>query len=482
MNNRPEDIALVISPSSWSQTMYSSGVVCLSAYLAEQGINSVILDSKLSPNRDECASNEDLLIDALRAMKPRIVGFSASHREFAEVVRLNRLVKALDPAITTIVGGSQPTYRATDFLSNGFDFVCRGEGEKTLHEFVQQVFAGSRHWNDIAGLSWFDGDCIINNPDRVMMTEDELNTVQNIALEKLDPRYFDISIGTIRGLPLRGGLLLTSRGCPFNCCYCGCNLIFGRKLRFRSLENIEREIAWLKNERQVEGVWIVDDTFTINHEHAIAVANLLHKYGMIWGCQSRVNSINETLIQALKERGCVQIDFGVESGSQRILDDIIGKKISVPEVKQAFTLAKKYGLRTLANFMLGLPGETKDDLAMTEQLADEISADVYIFCIATPLPGTRLYDMVGVPISPEEYSLLNWNGSSLTSRMNKSLIPDLVVERDRLYRKYIVTSFRRSLLNTFNYKYMLTQTGRLKRIGYAIRKFTEYLLKIVKMS
>lgn len=482
MISRSEDVVLVISPSLWSHTMYSSGVVSLSAYLEDQGIGSVILDSKLSPNRIPSLEDEQRIIAALREMKPRVVGFSASHREFAEVVRLNRSIKTLNPEIITIVGGSQATYRAADFLNNGFDFVCRGEGEKTLHEFVQQVFAGIRDWGGIAGLSWRYGDQIVTNPDRQIMTEGELNSVRSNALEKLDSRYFDISLGTIRGLPLRGGLLLTSRGCPFACCYCGCNLIFGRKLRMRSLENIEREIAWLKNERQVEGVWIVDDTFTIDHEHAIAVASLLKKYGMIWGCQSRVNSIDETLILAMNERGCVQIDFGVESGSQRILDEVIGKKISVAEVKQAFNLAKKHGLRTLANFMLGLPGETVADLAMTEKLADEISADVYIFCIATPLPGTRLYDMVEVTINPDEYALLNWNGSPLTARMNKSLIPDLVAERDRLYRKYIVTSFRRSLMNTFNYRYMLTQPGRMKRIGYAAAKFSEYLLKVVRMN
>jgi len=84
-------------------------------------------------------------------------------------------------------------------------------------------------------------------------------------------------------LPLKGALLLTSRGCPFNCSYCGCNLIFGRKLRFRSFENIEAEVKFLKEKLGIEGIWIVDDTFTIKKEHAIGVALILKKYGLIWG-------------------------------------------------------------------------------------------------------------------------------------------------------------------------------------------------------
>ena len=101
------------------------------------------------------------------------------------------------------------------------------------------------------------------------------------------------------------------------------------------------------------------------------------------------------------------MDFGVESGSQRILNEIINKRTTTRQVTNAFDLMKKYKIRSLANFMIGLPTETEEDFLATKRLADSIRADVYVFSIATPLPGTRLYEMVGEEISPFQYSLLD---------------------------------------------------------------------------
>ena len=106
------------------------------------------------------------------------------------------------------------------------------------------------------------------------MTEEELQTDVFSAYEKIDRRYFEVNVEIIRGLPLVGALLLTTRGCPYDCSFCGCGLIFGRGLRFRPLESIRKEIAYLKTEHRIEGIWIVDDTFTVNKQHAIAVARI----------------------------------------------------------------------------------------------------------------------------------------------------------------------------------------------------------------
>ena len=250
-------------------------------------------------------------------------------------------------------------------------------------------------------------------------------------------------MGIIRGLPLRGALLHTTRGCPYSCSFCGCNLIFGRNLRFRNLSVIEKEIKYLKEIKKIEGIWIIDDTFTINKEHIIGVAKILKKYNLIWGCQSRVNTINVELIRIMKENGCVQLDFGIESGSQRILDDIIGKRININQVINSFKLAKKYKIRTLANFMIGFPTETYNDLNKTIKLAKLIKADIYIFSIATPLPGTELYKMIGEEIKPEEYSLLDWNGGELTDRLNKSEIKNICEELNKInYYFFKTTLFR----------------------------------------
>ncbi len=430
---RKEDIVFIINPGLWSSYMYSSGVLCLSAYLRKNGFENIILDSAIA---DKKANNETLILDKIKELKPRVVCFSATHKEFDEVVRMNRAIKSAMPEVFTIVGGPQPTFRPEDFLHNGFDFVGIGEGEVTLYEFVREALGKAYRWNTIAGLYFNRNGKEIRNPPRPLMAREELNDIPILPYDKIDRKYFSFNADLIRGVPLRGAMMMTSRGCPFSCSFCGCALIFGRKIRFFSLGHIEREIKYLKERFGIQGIWISDDTFTVNIEHAIGVGGILKKYKIVWGCQSRVDTINEELIRTIKELGCVQIDIGVESGSQRILDDIIGKGTNIKQIEDAFRLTKKYKIRTLANIMIGLPTETYEDLKKTVALADRINADYYVFAIATPLPGTRLYEMVNEEITPQEYSQLDWNGSELMERINKSELRDLCGLWDMLTRKY----------------------------------------------
>lgn len=466
-HRRPEDIVFVINPSLWYQCMYPTGILCLSSYLDEHGFPSLIVDSGPYPQKIPLGEREKTILRRLQELKPKVVCFSCTHREFDEVVRLNYAIKSFDKHLVTIVGGSQPTYRTSDFLDNGFDFVCVGEGEKTLLQFVEHVSKGMAQWQSIAGLVWKADGRVTFNPPRPLMTEAELHFDLVSAYQKIDPRYFDFGVEIIRGLPLIGALLLTTRGCPFSCSFCGCNSIFGRKLRFRPIESIEREVRYLTAEKQVEGIWILDDTFTVNRDHAMAVAKILDQHHVVWGCQSRVDVLTDSFVTEMKNYGCVQMDFGVESGSQRILDEIIGKKTKVEQVIRSFELAKKNGIRTLANFIIGFPTETLEDLEATKRLADWIKADIYVFSIATPLPGTRLYEMVGEEIRPQDYSSLNWNGSPLTEKLNKSAIVNIVRERRNLKLRYLTKSIFKAIFSLSGILFILARRRRLKRMWTA---------------
>lgn len=467
-NNLPE-VVLLVNPSLWYRAMYPSGILFLAADLRQQGITCEIIDSALSRRRIPEDAREKLILQAIRLRKSKVVCFSASHIELAEVVRINKKVHEIDRSIKTITGGSQPTYRPDDFLNNGFDFVCVGEGEKTLFDFVIEARKSQPDWASVNGLIWKDGNRIIRNSPRELMTEVEINSLPLPAYDLIDKRYFDVNTGLIRGLPLRGAMLLTTRGCPFNCSFCGCNLIFGRRLRFKSLEKIEQEIIFLKKNYGIEGLWIIDDTFTINHEHVRGVSDILKRHNIIWGCQSRANTIDEDMIRTMKLAGCKQIDIGVESGSQRVLDEIIQKGITVQQVINAFALARKYHIRTLANFMIGLPTETVAELEQTRQLAERIKADVYVFAIATPLPGTQLYEMVGVPISPDDYCRLDWCGGPLTQKFNKSGIPDLVAAKNALQKRFYLHSLFKSFISIDNIRFFLGRGLKLQRIAYVFR-------------
>jgi radical SAM superfamily enzyme YgiQ (UPF0313 family) len=159
----------------------------------------------------------------------------------------------------------------------------------------------------------------------------------------------------------------------------------------------------------------------------------------------------------------------VESGSQRILDDIIGKKTKIEQVIRSFDLARKNGIRTLANFIIGLPTETYEDLAATRRLADRIRADIYVFSIATPLPGTRLYRMVGEEIRPQDYSSLNWNGSALTEKLNKSSIANIVQARRKLKLRYLLKSICKAIFSTGGISLLLFRRHRMQRVRASAR-------------
>lgn len=468
---RAEDIAFIINPTIWYQSMYPSGILALSGYLDSRGIPSVILDSKLSRTTLSMEKREAVVIDRIRQIKPKVVCLSSTHMEFGEVVRINQQVKAADKKIITIVGGAQPTYRSKDFLDNGFDFVCVGVGEVTLHEFALEVMSGEKRWAQVKGLAWRKGDEVIVNPRRSFVEGWENVSRAMPAYAKIDPRFFDMNIDVIRGVPVRGALLSTTRGCPFSCCYCGCNLIFGTKLHFKPLEVIEDEVRYLKSVRHIEGIWIIDDTFTINPSHVRGVCDIFKRHGLIWACQSRVDTINEEIIDIMKSSGCIQIDFGVESGSRRILQDIIGKGTTPEQAEIAFALAKKYNLRTFANLMVGLPTETFADLRETTELADRINADVYLFSIATPLPGTKLYEMVDSEISPSDYSQLSWNGSDLTERMNRSEIPDIKLIHAKLCQRYFMRSFLKSLVSFNGVIFVMTHKDKITRAWFLLKLF-----------
>jgi len=422
---KKEDIVFVINPARWNNDMFSIGILNLSAFLQQNGLENIILDSAIAPG-DNHESGEKLIIDRIRELKPKIVCFTSTHYEFDAVIRMNGAIKNMDADIYTIVGGPQPTFRPLDFLEFGFDFVAVGEGEFTLLEFVREIIDGSYQWEKIAGLLWkAHNGKNTRNPPRKLMSSDDLNETPILPYEKIDPKHFDCNDRLIRGLPLKGAMIMTSRGCPFSCSFCGCGLIFGKKIRYYSLDHIEREIKHLKTNFHIEGLWIADDTFTVKIEHVKNVGQILKKYDIIWGCQSRVDIMNQRLVNTMKDLGCVQLDMGAESGSQRILDNIIGKGTNIKQIKHAFKMAKKYELRTLANFMIGLPTETYKDLRKTKRLAKKIKADYYVFSIATPLPGTRLYKIVNEDIKAQDFSLLDWNGSDLLEKINKSEIKNL---------------------------------------------------------
>lgn len=243
----------------------------------------------------------------------------------------------------------------------------------------------------------------------------------------------------------------------------------GRAVRLRPIDDVIKELVFLKDRYAIDGFHIVDDTFNVSKKRVIEFCDKLMdaKLDLIWGRQVRANLFDEELVRIAKRANCVQFEFGVESGSQRLLDKI-KKRITVEQIKFAFSTCSKYGMRTFANILVNLPTETEQDVKETEQLMEEIRATVYGFGITVPYPGTALFNKYfATKILKENYPLFSDARVDRESfRMSQHKI-DLEKVLDGWDRK-----FRYSVCNElFVSKEYRNRVLKSKRIGKYISTF-----------
>jgi len=356
-------------------THHPIGLLCLATYMREHGHSVRIFDLDVSP--------ADGLLRFLKETPPRLVGITVMTAELPAVKRICAFCAQL--GIKTVTGGPHPSALPEDTLRyTGCDFAIVGEGEIALRELFSALTAGHPAFDSIAGLAWRDGENIRVNGRAIPPETDKLPVPDRTLLDL--PLYRGHST---LGVPDNGTLVFTSRGCPFVCTFCASRNVFGRGARLLPMESIFREIDACAA-LGLTHITIGDDTFTLNKQRVIAFCRYLQERypRMTWNCNSRVDTIDEEMLGWMKKTNCVKIAFGVESGSPRILQSIC-KRITIEQVKKAFALTRKYKIHTQAFFMIGHPGETAEDIAMTEKLIYDIRPDYLFLSVFVPLPGTK---------------------------------------------------------------------------------------------
>ena len=304
---------------------------------------------------------------------------------------LNFLAEAKEasPGTATAVMGTHVSARPDDgFAAPGADFLIRGEPEATCAELARAVRGDVPH-GDVAGLSWRDGGHIVHNPLRPLIAE--LDTLPHPARRFFRPYRYDPPF-------MRHGrfdIIITSRGCPYPCNYCSTGAYYGRKIRFRSNEDVMAELREMVEGEGVGQIGFWDDTFTIGKRRVIELCDLIAASGLdfSWMCMSRVDTVDDEMLAALKRGGCYLVIYGVESGSQRVLDRM-GKMTTVEQARQAFEATARAGLEAAAFFMFGNLGEREEDMRATVDLAKELPASFASFNVATPYPGTAFCEEV----------------------------------------------------------------------------------------
>jgi anaerobic magnesium-protoporphyrin IX monomethyl ester cyclase len=405
------DICLVSMPTLGraKSTIVPHWILWLAGYIEQSGFRVDVVDVKIPVNAGYTEREGERVfhetVEKAVASGAPIIGLSAFTEDYGLVSKLAREIKKRSGS-KIIVGGIHATIAPQDYFAfedAPFDIAVVGDGEAPLTELIKAEKSGAGSWEEIYGLVFRNGKDIVRTPPQSALPS--LGDMPIHPYHKLDMNfYLQPQQFLLRSIYLSGVHIFTARGCPYNCTFCANSR---RKVRFRPLDSVIEELRFLKETYYIDGFYIHDDTFTIKNDRVIEFCERLMdlKYRFVWGMEGRVNQFPDNVFRALKKSGCIQIDFGVESGSQEALDRM-KKGIKVKDTEEVFRRCRAKKIRTYANILINTPEETEEDVRKTVDLMENIKASTYGICVTTPYPGTEIYDRyVKPPLTVEEYQL-----------------------------------------------------------------------------
>lgn len=365
------------------------GIAYIASNLQKNGFKPQILDQH--------TLDWQLVRKTLQEQKPDLLGISVVSATYPNSLKLAAIAKELNPECFVVFGNALTSVLPERAIKEkNVDAVAIGEGEETFVEIAKRIEAG-KSLKGVKGTWYRESGRVEKNAPRPFI--EDLNSLPFPAWNLFPTlkEYLHYRGGkTAWALQTPALTIITTRGCPGRCTFCATHAVFGRSIRFRSPENIVAEIKEMKHLFGIRSLNIWDDTFTINRERNRRLYDLMIKEGLgiEWSCQERVNLVDLESLQLMKKAGCRSISYGVESGVQRVLDNFVKKDIKIEQVKRAVSLTEKAGIICQAYFMLGIPGETKEEMNQTIKFAYGLNPDIVQFCITTPFPGTELEEMI----------------------------------------------------------------------------------------
>ncbi|OWT32790.1 B12-binding domain-containing radical SAM protein [Methanobrevibacter sp. 87.7] len=341
---------------------------------------------------DACALDYTLeqLSDRVKEENPDIVSISALTPTIGSALESAQVVKETIPETKVILGGYHPTFNFEETIHDeNVDLVIRGEGEYTMLDLVQTIEKGG-DLSKVKGIVYEEEN---DNGDKIMIVTPDREPIMDLdefpfpALHLLPMDHYKLL-----NMDTHMSTMITSRGCPVQCSFCSSAAMHGRKIRRRSIKNIVDEMEHLKYDYGIETIAFMDDTFTINKKRVKDLCNEImnRNLDMMWGCTARVDTLNEEVLDKMKQAGCICIFMGVESAAQDVLDRM-GKRTNINKIKEAFKIAREKKIRTIASVALGMPGDTKKAMNKTIKFVHSLKPNYAIYSLATPYPGTRFY-------------------------------------------------------------------------------------------
>ncbi len=340
---------------------------------------------------------EGQFVEALRADAPDLIGVTVMMDQCAPTGhRTAGLAKSVLPDTPVILGGVYPTVNPDQAMADAnVDYALVGEGEHVFREFIGFLRGGNAM--PAQGISYRQAGCVVHT-GRADFIED-LDTLPLPAYDLIDfesyasraPRR---SVDGPRALPY--ARVITSRGCPVDCVFCQVKLIMGRKFRPRSAEDVLQEIAWLKDRYGVRTIIFDDDNLFTDQRRArdIFQGMIDRHLDVSWiSSATAVFRLDEDLLHLMRRSGCEYICIAIESGTERVLKQVIGKPVDYEQAKRMVRCARDLGIYVAANFIVGFPTETWDEIRQTIRFAEELDANYVKLFHAIPLRHTRLWDL-----------------------------------------------------------------------------------------
>lgn len=381
--------------------------------------------------------------ETLRNYKPDLVGLSSLSVEIGSANRIADLCKEYNPQCTVVLGGLHATFMTDSCLENkSIDFIVRGEGEYTMRDLCQALMEGGNKYRDVSNISYRQDGDVKHNENRSLIADlDELPFPARDSI--LYPETFQHK---------SFGSLITARGCPWRCTFCSSKNFWDNKVRFRSSENLVAEIKYVQKEYGTSYFMFWDDAFTINRKVIKKYCDefINRKLGITWRTATRADLLDGEQLKSLRKAGCVRLDIGVETGSER-MSKIIKKDMTNQKVREAFSLLDNNHIAAGAFFMAGFPLETREDLEQTFQLMKEIKSADIAFNIFDPMPGSEdLNTCVKLKLIPEDYdwnSFAFWPDAHFVKNIPPNEFTQIVNKMGRWVFKYnnsFITRLRRS--------------------------------------
>lgn len=332
----------------------------------------------------------------IKDFDPDIVGVSAVLSiKYRDAKNVCRIAKEVNPNIITIMGGAHPTSNINVLDDPNLDYIVGGEGDYSCLELIQYL-EGKRDISTLDGIGMkIDGKIKVIPKTKFIQNLDELPFPARhlLPIEK----YWKVNLPHGESTRTPWTSIVTSRGCPGSCFYCSAHMLWGRRYRSRSVENVLREIKMLIDTYGIRELLIEDDNFTFDKARTGGILDRIIKNGwdLTWTTPNgtAIFALDAELLRKIKQSGCTSLTIAVESGSQRILSNIVRKPLNLDRVEKIAREAKEAGLKLKAFYMIGIPGETKEEMDATLAVARRIKADWSCFSIATPLPGTEMYEV-----------------------------------------------------------------------------------------